>query len=183
MNTSITLIGVVLIITLALQLGFLLNAQVLYGMYLTCLGLILGACITVALAVLKTYRNRQSMYILEENPHKARWYKRVFQTELVALVCIGLSMLVVSLANNQLAVFEPYEETFVVAGKNERFFRSNSYQYLELDNGATRVKYLTDREIPLGTDVTVTLRRGLLGFPVLLEVGQAGSEACSTCDT
>lgn len=173
MNTSITLLGVGLIVTLTLQLGFLLNAQVLYGTYLTLLGLILGVCITVALALLKKYRNHQSMYILEENPHQTRWYKRVFQTELIALVCIGLSMLVVSFANNRPAVFEPYQEVFVVAGQNERFFRSNQYQYLELDNGATRVKYLSDREIPLGTEVIVTLRRGLLGFPVLLEVGQA----------
>ncbi|RUO25543.1 hypothetical protein CWE09_02060 [Aliidiomarina minuta] len=170
MKSSVSLFWLAILVVLVSQFNFLLNAQVLYGAYLTLSGVLLGLVLGFGLYLFKKHKNQQSMYVLEEDGRRDPWYKQVFQTEWVFTLSIVLGMIATSMLNNKLVVFDVYEQNFQVIGQGEHFYRASQYQYIVLEQGSAQVKYLSDQNIAVGESVTATLRRGPLGFPVLLSV-------------
>lgn len=170
MRTSFSLMSVAVIVVLISGLGFLLNAEVVYGGFLSLLGGAVGVCLAGAIYFVKKHKNQQSMYILTEPSAKTPWYKKVFQTELILAGSIFVGMLATSVLNNQLLYHSSYQQVFTVTGQGQRIFRASQYNYLELCNGSQSLKFLGQAGADTGDQVIVTLRRGLLGFPVLVAV-------------
>lgn len=171
MRTSITVVGIGIGIGAVLQMGFLLNSDVVYGAYLSLLGALFGLFLGASIYLYKQRRNYQSMYVIEDYSGKLPWYKGVFQTELVVFMCVIFSMVAITLLNNIPEVFEPYEEEFQVASVGKRTVRYDQFEYIELTNGDVSVKYKTEHNgYVKGQEVTAILRKGLLGFPVVVEV-------------
>lgn len=171
MRTSISIVGIGIVIGIAIQMGFLLNSQVLYGGYLTVIGALLGVLFGTAIYLYKKYRNHQSMYVMLDYSGKLPWYKGLFQTELILSLCIIFSMVTVSLLNNLPNIFDTYEQGFVVSAKGQHRVRYDQFQYIELSSNNITVKYLTEsKSFSLGQKVTAKMRRGLLGFPLVVKV-------------
>ncbi|WP_444884613.1 hypothetical protein [Microbulbifer sp. PSTR4-B] len=171
MRTPVSIAGIGVVIGVTIQMGFLLNSEVLYGSYLTALGILLGLVVGVAIYLYKKHRNAQSMYVMLDYSGKLPWYKGVFHTELILSLCIVFTMVAVSLLNNVPNVFATYEQGFVVSKKGERRIRYDQFQYIELTDNDVVVKHLTEnKNFTIGQQVTVKMRKGLLGFPLVVEV-------------
>ena len=111
------------------------------------------------------------MHVMLDYSGKLPWYKGVFQTELILSLCIIFSLVAVSLLNNLPNVFATYEQGFVVSAKGERRARYDQFQYIELSGNDVTVKHLTENtNFTVGQQVTAKMRRGFLGFPLVVEV-------------
>lgn len=152
-------------------MGFLLNSDVVYGTYLTMLSVVVGVLLGVTVYLYKKRKNYQSMYIIEDYSGKLPWHKGVFQTEMVVFICVLFSMVALTLLNNTPKVFEPYQEQFQVTSVGKRTVRYEQFGYIELSNGSVSVKLKTEQSgYKKGQEVTALLRKGLLGFPVVVKV-------------
>lgn len=171
MRTPISIAGIGIVIGVAIQFGFLLNSEVLYGGYLTAIGVLLGVVMGVGIYLYKKHKNAQSMHVMLDYSGKIPWYKGVFQTELILSLCIIFSMVAISLLNNLPKVFATYEQGFVVSAKGERRVRYDQFQFIELSGKDVTVKYLTEQKnFTVGQQVKAKMRKGLLGFPLVVEV-------------
>ncbi len=87
------------------------------------------------------------------------------------MIWVIFSMVAISLLNNLPNVFATYEQGFVVSAKGERRVRHDHFQYIELSGNDVTVKHLTkSKTFTVGQQVTAKMRRGLLGFPLVVEV-------------
>ncbi|MCL4410521.1 hypothetical protein [Aliidiomarina maris] len=164
MRIPISFIGFGVLAWVVFHFGRLLNGNVVAGAWLSGLGVLLGAAFTLILYMLSRQRNARSMYIMEENPSRTPWYKKVFQTEWILISSVIASMWLVSFINQSFAWGETYTERFEVAQIIEYRLRTHSYPLIEVENDEYRLRVIHEHAFDLGQSVEVTMQRGALGF-------------------
>ncbi len=150
-------------------MGFLLNADVINGHYLTWIGVVVGLIIGTLYFV---YRRRQSLKYMNVlfDLDKRPWYQQPPNYPMTFFFSIFGGMVAVTLLNNMPDTGNQRVEFYEVTKMSERRIRYDFIEYLQLSNESTKITYRPkdNQSFSLGQEVEVTIEKGLLGFSQVL---------------
>ncbi|MBQ25272.1 hypothetical protein [Alcanivorax sp.] len=152
------------------QMGFLLNADVIEGQYLTLIGIVFGLSAGLLFIVYRRWRLFRKIHVFH-NSNKLPWYKKPPNHYMVFALCILGGMVSVTLINNMSDTGDQRVEIYNVTGIGEQRVRYEVFKYLRLSNGLKTITYRPgdNQNFTLGEEVEVTIEKGLLGFSQVLD--------------
>lgn len=162
--------------------SFLLNSEVVNGGWLTAIGVALG-CLSSFLIGFARHRARQADRLTVSYPYRDHWFKRVVNWPLIVVMTVVGSMVAVTLLNRTGSAGPTTRAEYTVAGFGSQRAGLRRQHYVGLTDGTHELKYRCDEDtrakLRVGQSVTVTLRRGLLGFDYVDVVAPSAGQLVS----
>lgn len=98
---------------------------------------------------------------------------------MVSIFTIFASVLIVATLNNKLAKPQIYSEPFEVAGFGSKVVQHSKFSYVKLSSNSRSVRYaVSSKEVTpysVGDTVTVRMKDGFWGFPIIVAVENRAS--------
>ena len=160
-----TIFILLILVSAISQLGFILNADVINGHFLTFLGILMGLAIGSAYYLFKKH-----MFLKENNIliiHKKQpWYTMPPNYLLTYTMSVFLGMVVISIINNAPKSNTINKAEYTVVKIGEQRVRFELFEYLKLENENNIITYRprSNENYSLGNRVMVTIEKGFLGF-------------------
>lgn len=159
-----------------LQLGLLMNVEVINGHYLTLIGVLSGLALGVLYLVVRGWLSQRSPNVLHYPPKQA-WYQRPPDHLQIFFFSIFFGVLGISLLNNVPDTGIRRVESYEVTSLDRFWIRYRFVGYLQLGNESGTLGYRPKegQSFTLGQPVEVTIQKGLLGFFLVRNVLPKGN--------